>query len=79
MAKNMAETKSIAAELLKDGIPVATKVVDDTVSAVDPVFQLISKINPKNLAALGEGAAKILDSTGKATGDIIDATGRVVM
>ena len=79
MAKNMAETKSIAAELLKDGIPVATKVVDDTVSAVDPVFQLISKINPKNLAALGEGAAKILDSTGKATGDIIDATGRLVM
>ena len=75
----MAETQSIAAELAKDGIPVATKVVDDTVSAIDPVFQLISKINPKNLAALGEGAAKILDSTGKATGDIIDATGRLVM
>lgn len=79
MAKRMAETQSIAAELAKDGIPVATKVVDDTVSAIDPVFQLISKINPKNLAALGEGAAKILDSTGKATGDIIDATGRLVM
>lgn len=85
----MAETKSIAAELLKPEIEipmavkaigsVATNAVDDTVSAVDPAFQLISKINPQNLAALGEGAAKILDSTGKATGDIIDATGRLVM
>lgn len=84
MAKKMAEMMPIADKLAKDEIPMAvaavtTKAVDDAVSAVDPVFQIISKINPQNLVAVGDSAAKILDSTGKATGEIIDATGRLVM
>jgi hypothetical protein len=84
MAKPAPEMQSIADKLTKNEIPmavkaVATTAVNDAVSAADPIFQLINKINPQNLAALGESSAKIFDSTGKAAGVIIDATGRLVM
>ena len=71
-------TKNAASNVTKNVAADVATVATDAIGAADPLFQLIGQINPQNLAAVGDSAAKILDSTGKATGAIIDATGRLV-